>query len=151
MGQTIPSKLKALQSDINDYIGIPWVQGGAGHSGADCWGLVLLVSREVFGVDLGLYEGAMYTGDDLARIIEGEERSDRWELTGEPRQGDVVTIRNRGEEHPSHVGIMVSTNQVLHSLDTSSNGASSVHPLIVLRRMFGRIEIYRYVNDSHPT
>ena len=153
MGQTVQTMQKApgRPATVNDYIGIPWVQGESSRDGADCWGLVLLVSREVFGIDLGLYEGAKFTGDDLARIIEGEERSSRWKLTDAPRAGDVVTIRRRGDPHPSHVGIMVDCDNVLHSVDISANGSSAVHPMKVLRRIFGRIETYKHANDSDPT
>ena len=138
-----------MNQDINDYIGIPWVQGGSTREGADCWGLVLLVSREVFGLDLGLYEGAKHTGEDLARIIEGEERSPRWARTLGPRAGDVATIRNRGDKHPSHVGINIGDGKILHSLDTSAHGASAVHKLTTMCRMFGAIEHYRYADNNH--
>ena len=138
-----------MNPDVNEYIGIPWVRGGSTRKGADCWGLVLLVSREVFGLDLGLYEGAKHTGAELSRIIEGEEISPRWVRTFEPQAGDVVTIRNRGDKHPSHVGLNIGGGRVLHSLDTSAHGASSVHKLSTLTRMFGTIEHYRYANDNH--
>lgn len=117
--------------------------------GADCWGLVLMVSREIFGLDLGMHIGARYVGDELAHIIEEEEQSNRWQVVAEPQNGDVVTMRKKVDGPPSHVGIVVGKGLVLHSLDTSANGASSIHPIKTLRRLFGQIEFCRYANNNH--
>ena len=132
----------------NDFVGIPWVSGGFDHKGADCWGLVLLASREIFNRDLGKYEGAEYSGRKLARIIQGEVHSPDWKETDKPQPGDVATMKI--SKFPSHVGIVVSSGRILHSMCAQANGSSVIHDFRTLRRLFKQIKFYRYVDHNNP-
>lgn len=129
--------------DVNDLVGVPWVSGGSSLSGADCWGLVLLASREIYGVDIGRYEGAEFRGEKLTEIINWEAGSSDWIETQLPRAGDVVTM---GTEH---IGIMVTTSQVLHSLHGKANGASTVQLFAALNKVYKDMRAYRYVPNNN--
>ena len=37
---------------VNDYVGLPYQEGGTTREGLDCWGLARLVYRDRFGVEL---------------------------------------------------------------------------------------------------
>ncbi len=51
-------------------VGIPFIAGGRGWDGCDCWGLLLLAYREVLGIELPSYDRAG-AGDVPRAIVEG--------------------------------------------------------------------------------
>lgn len=97
----------------NDYIGIPYRSMGRDRDGADCWGLVRLVYRDRYGIDLPDYSEQAYDAADLAAtaplISAGR---DIWTAVAEPAEGDVVLLRIKG--YLSHVGVLVGPVQMLH-------------------------------------
>ena len=79
---------------VDGYIGIPFVLGGRERTGLDCWGLVRLVLREQFQVEVPSGNGA-----DHAELAP----NDRWrELSAEllagfnprPREGATRVPRD---------------------------------------------------------
>jgi hypothetical protein len=97
----------------NDYIGIPYLGMGRDRAGADCWGLVRLVYRDRYGIDLPDYSEQAYNaadGAETAPLIAAGR--DVWSAVTEPAEGDVVLLRIKG--YPSHVGVLVGPAQMLH-------------------------------------
>ena len=134
---------------FNEFVGIPWVQGGCSEVGADCWGLLTLVSREVYGVVIAEYEGSKVSGELLTTVINYEMANNRWRETYNPRPGDAVVMFDRVSGKALHVGIFVENGNILHSPDQRENGtgSSAIHPVRVLNRVFKRLEYYRYDHD----
>lgn len=132
--------------DYNKYIGIPWECGRADLDGADCWGLVSMVYVELYGVALNHFsineiDDSEKTADKIEEVRDG---SNDWQLVSIPREGDVIMMISRKTLRPEHVGVYINNGQVLHSL-TRETGQSEVHPMKVLKRIFKRLEFYRYV------
>ena len=106
------------------YVGIPFRHLGRGHDGCDCWGLVCLVYREQFGIDLPSYDGAYASAADkteVARLIAGGQCD--WARVDPPlaQPGDVGLFRY-ADGTPGHVGIMLGPRRLLHcheGLDTT--------------------------------
>lgn len=96
------------------YIGLPYRDRGRSRDGADCWGGVRLVYREVFGIDLPDYADAYTTADDAlgvaAAVAHGLETG--WERVQAPRAGDLLILRIGGR--PWHCAILVSPERFLH-------------------------------------
>jgi len=99
------------------YVGIPFVSGGRGVSGCDCYGLVRMVLADQFGYALPPLE----TDYNNALVIAETEPVLRAQMpllagerleTAEP--GAVAVIRFRGL--PSHVGVFVDDAYILHTL-----------------------------------
>lgn len=129
-----------------DYIGIPFVPGGRDRTGCDCWGLVHLISREVFSrvlPDLGnLY---VLNPEELAGSAAKAFSSFRPLVDGErvstPEAGDIVVMKYRG--FPCHVGIVVDQDHVLHV----ERGADSILSRLSSPQISARVEgIYRCRN-----
>lgn len=94
-----------------EYLKIPYKPKGRTRQGADCYGLFLIIQKEVFGRDLCDLE---YTN------IRSREKAVREQLAkykfvkiDEPKYGCAVIMYNEGI--PSHVGTYIGNNQVIHS------------------------------------
>lgn len=96
----------------NDYIGIPYAEKGRDKSGLDCWGLVRLVYKEQFNIDIPSFV-TDYESDNSSRIAElisiGKEH---WSKVVQPAVGDVILLRISGLF--MHVGVVISPNEFLH-------------------------------------
>ena len=92
----------------NRYVGIPFAPGGNGVSGCDCWGLVRLVYRREFrielpGVTLDVEKGSVTDAASVSPMLD-LVRDAFWERVSVPSPGDVAVFRVRG--YDSHVGLV---------------------------------------------
>lgn len=100
------------------YIGIPFKANGREATGCDCWGLVVMVYAQQLGVRLPGFDGAL--GDGCAMALRQvaktiAQQSVEWARYLVPQPFDVALFRNHGL--PSHVGIVVDRNCMLHIAD----------------------------------
>ena len=98
------------------YIGIPVAPLGSTRAGVDCWGLVMLVYREVFGIALEPHKThllAAHRGEslDLTDFVALTDPTD------DPQDGDVLhmwAMREVGRV-PNHIGIAIEgPRRILH-------------------------------------
>lgn len=87
----------AIVAAARNYLGVPYVWGGASGSGVDCSGLVLLAHKAI-GVNLSHYSGSQGSGG-------------RPVSRAEAQPGDVVC-------YSGHVGIYIGNNQMIHAPQT---------------------------------
>jgi len=98
------------------YVGIPFRDRGRDRSGLDCWGLVVLVARERYRVELpdlsGEYAG---TRDRVGIPAAVESQLPAWDRIprGSEAEGDVVLFREAGR--PGHCGIVLGGGLMLHA------------------------------------
>ena len=99
---------------LDGYIGIPYRDNGRGVDGCDCYGLVLLIYREVLGIALPTYEG-MYSCEDpsAARAIQ-RLRAQWWREIGEADADWLDAMILRVQEDPGHIALYVGEGQMLH-------------------------------------
>lgn len=105
-----------------NYIGKPWVNGGAGPDGYDCWGLVRAVHADVFGCAIGAIDVDAASALSVRRAFQRTDEYERWtEIdAGSASDGDVVLMSQA--RYPHHVGV-IAGDGVLHSVE----GAGVVH------------------------
>lgn len=128
----------------NDYIGIPFRDGGRDRDGVDCWGLVRLYYRERYRHELPSFEIPVGQIREIMRRVRDEERSGRWQRLDEPEEGAIVTMAHA--EHSHHLGLWVG-GMVMHV--TRSTGFVVAQTLRSLGSSgFGRIQFYRYAGGT---
>lgn len=102
-----------MPPDFSKYVGIPFADHGRTSAGCDCWGLVRMIYRAEYGVelpDLGpIYRST--TDEDGMRAVYVAQLPE-WRQVESPQAGDVALLRVRGV--PIHVGVVVSENRMLH-------------------------------------
>lgn len=108
-----------MKIDGSKYVGIPFKDRGRDRTGIDCWGVVRLVYRDHFGLELPSYIEQYVTAFDhieLGNLIR-KERYKKWNAypLGAERIGDVILIRLKGQ--PMHVGIVTKQGYMLHVMN----------------------------------
>ena len=107
--------LTAPPSWCSKYMDKPFLEKGRSALGYDCWGLVLAVCRDEFGVNLPDYIDEYESPFDRASIaatMETEIASGAYERIFEPQAGAIIILRLLGR--PWHCAIAVDRRWMLH-------------------------------------
>jgi len=113
---------------VSSLLLVPYVPGGRGFSGADCWGIVEIWFLRTMGIEL-CDRGGFEPGPDSLQVW--SEASRPWNEIKEPKDDSIVTMRS-GRLEAGHVGI-VYDNHVMH---TSSGQGPTFEPLTSRRISF---------------
>jgi len=99
--------------NINNYIGIPFIDRGRSMIGADCWGVVYLFYKHEKNITLPILDSYSSTKDtqSISEIIDAEKPS--WQAVDEPEEGDVIVFTVGGFD--THVGVYIGRNRFLHA------------------------------------
>lgn len=127
----------------NDYVGIPFLAKGRDSSGLDCWGLVRLVYKEEFDIELPSFSDD-YEYDDTERIEQlTAQYKEGWEEVSSPKPGSIVLFKVLG--HLSHIGIYIGGNKFLHCLENHSSVIENLDSINWNKRFAG---FFNYVEKS---
>ncbi len=125
------------------YLGTPWESGAVGPDAYDCWGLVRVILRQRYDIEVPMVPDADTESIlQVASSMLATTRRDYWQQEKTPHEGDVVTLGKA--RYPSHCGIWIDADGggVLHCERGSGVCFSKIDDL----RLFGwgLIEYYRY-------
>lgn len=110
--------MKRLTSFVVDAVAVPFEAKGRSVEGWDCWGLVVVAFREVWGLELPSYSESYSPADVKGTEALGQtirSHMPEWEQihVHEARAMDVVVFRLKGR--PIHVGLCLGGGLVLHT------------------------------------
>lgn len=129
--------------NFDDYVGLPFLEGGRDRAGIDCWGILRLVYAERFGVDLPSFTGAYTLADKQATtdLMAGHMGPWREVKDGSEKIGDGLLMAAR--RSPSHIGIVVGNGRVLHIESRAGSVIEEYRASRLRRRLLG---FYRHIN-----
>ena len=115
---------------VGKYIGIPFVSNGRTMTGCDCYGLVRLVLRNEYGIELPELSNNYNDAQNLketARLFEDYRPVILAEKLLKPQEKALVVITEHGVA--AHVGIAAGNGYVLHTgVKTGSICQKESHP-----------------------
>jgi cell wall-associated NlpC family hydrolase len=131
------------------FIGAPFVSQGRNAHGCDCWGLVQLVCRECYGIEIPVdYDISAHAVLQVARAFIGQSLdAEHWQRLDEPKAPCVVLIANH-EDHPhlvNHCGVYIGGGRFLHCLEKTGAITSRLDDLVWKRRVKG---FYRWIGNK---
>lgn len=131
----------------NKYVGIPYKDNGRDTSGIDCWGLVRLIYKEQYNIDIPSFVEDYNGADDRAATSElAAIAKEEWRAKDTAEEGDVVLFRVLGVE--SHVGVCIGGDNFIHAKE----GQASVVESLTSSRWKDRIVGYfKYTADPTIT
>jgi cell wall-associated NlpC family hydrolase len=104
-----------IELAANKFIGVPYVDKGKCMAGADCLGLVRMVTNEIFNKRLPDLDYEYYSSNDIAATSECYAASkDSFRQVNDPVLGCIVMFNVLG--CPSHCGIYLGNGLFLHTL-----------------------------------
>lgn len=124
------------------FVGIPYLDRGRSLVGLDCWGLVVMVFRELRGIELPSYSESYVTASDraaIAKLVAGE--LEPWaEIEPANEQAFDVVLMREGR-YPRHVGIVTAPGQLLHVQDGETSRIERYRSGMLMHRVVG---FFRY-------
>lgn len=130
--------------NFEKYIGIPFAEKGRDESGVDCWGLVRLIYKQEYSVNLPSFTED-YTLSDDARIGElFAQYKEGWAILTQPEPGCAVIFRMFGTE--SHIGVVVDNSHFIHVREGRDSVIESLESAKWSKRVVG---FYKYSEGAN--
>lgn len=119
------------------YVGLPWKARGVDKLGLDCKGLVYMVYREEFGIELDVFANADYKMSKIG-ILETLKQNDyhkNWSEIDKPKEGDVIVLLTMGI--PAHLGVVLDGGKMLHIQAGKTSNIESYRSLLWKNKIDG--------------
>ena len=100
-----PDKTAHFRNELDKYIGIPYIRGGATEKGFDCSGFVRKVYMDFFGIDLPHRSSSQSSLSFMQKVSKEELIT-----------GDLIFFSTTGKnKRINHVGIYLSDGRFIHA------------------------------------
>ena len=127
---------------IESVIGKPWQNREATFDSMDCYGLVILYYEHVLDINLPNINGYKAGTNFLRLWLSNINKS--WMQVGRPEKSGIMCTCYVGDI-PSHVGIVVSGNMILHCPGSVEKGGKVELVSIGSLEQRGRITYHKFI------
>lgn len=100
--------------DFSQLIGIPFKYGGRTREELDCYGLVMLLYKELYGIDIPDVVSPTIL-KEISELVESEKC--KWEPS-DLVEGAVILFNIKG--YGSHVGFCIGNDYMIHTWESTS-------------------------------
>lgn len=135
-----------LDEFVDRALDVPFEEKGRSYDGWDCYGLIYVAYRDVYGVILPTYTGEYQSTrrrEELQALIK-KGKMEGWVLNDPHQSGNVALVRMMGCD--CHIGLMLSGWDMLHVVDGISAAIEPIDRPPWRDKTYNKVEgIYRYV------
>jgi cell wall-associated NlpC family hydrolase len=113
---------------LDNYVGIPFVDGGRTLGGCDCWGLICLIYHDLLKIELPEFPISAENTEAVQEAMEGDIRAGRWIAVDQPEFGDVLAmaLSPRAPRAINHVGMLIGKNSFIHAISKQRSAICSL-------------------------
>jgi cell wall-associated NlpC family hydrolase len=127
-------------NEVSKFIGIPYESHGRSYEGSDCWGIIYLFYRDIFGIEIPKYDVGYkdaYDANSVGEII--NSHLNEWKEVKSGLFGDGILFKIAGKT--VHAGVYLNESEFLHSLSGQDSCICRLDSITWSRRIAG---IYRW-------
>lgn len=127
---------------IVKYLPLRYRLGSRGPLEVDCWGLLRLIYKQEFKIELPEYPGIASHGIRERITTISEAMDEEWIEVGEPFDGAAVGLSQK--EHLHHVGVYTTADggRVIHCWTEGGVGADTIRNLGL--KGFRKIQFFKH-------
>ena len=127
--------------NLDDLIGIPFVNGGRERSGSDCWGIVMLGFSK-YGIDVPDFLISCFDSLAINENVENQRRY--WKRLDVPEEPCLVVLKVSSKLPMlcTHNGVYVGNGMFLHTFKKRNSVLESINHIFWKNRIEG---FYQYV------
>lgn len=128
------------------YLGTPWVSGGDGTHGFDCYTFMRHIQRVHFGIEMPVIDTNTEDYRAVANAMHRHDEKQHWIKVQVPQEGDSVLLAHA--KYPSHAGVYLEADGggVLHCVRGEGVVFSRCSSLILSG--WGHLEYYRHASRA---
>lgn len=140
--------LSQINADLHwafGYLGTPWVSGGDGALGYDCYTFTRHIQAAHFGITMPAVDVDAYNFKAVANAMRGRESHAQWQRVDTPTEGACVLMAHA--KYPSHIGVYLDVDGggVLHCV----RGEGVVFSTLSALQLSGWSRLEFYTHASH--
>lgn len=107
------------------YIGLTYKPSARSDDTMDCWGMVVYIYKDLYGIELPRYDECSVAKDGYDNT--GEfilsttlyKKCQKLDIQSHIQEGDLILLTNRGE--PTHIGIAINNEDMIHCFDKAGS------------------------------
>lgn len=130
--------------EVQDLLGVPFVDGGRDKQGMDCWGLFIEVMKR-FGYEVPDYKVSCFDAEGIGGTYQAEIGS--WQEVGSAAPGLAVAmaIHEKAPDMVQHFGVVLEPKRFIHTLEKTGVIITKISDPFFNRKIKG---FYRWTNQS---
>ncbi len=131
--------------NLDDLIGIPFVDGGRDLSGADCWGVVMLTFAK-YGISIPDFSISCFDSLKINQKI--DEQRKHWKRLEKPEVPCLIVFRtdSKNPRVCCHCGVFIRSDYFLHTFKKRNACIEPINHILWKNKIEG---FYKYVGDSN--